>query len=109
MTVLAKIRARHATLLEMPAAIRPSEWAEQYRYLSREAHSAGGKYHNWPFQIEPLDELINPDVRGIVLQWASQLTGKTEVVNNATGYFIQHRPRPILNIQYSPRYGARMG
>jgi len=100
-TVLAKIRARHAALLEMPASIRPSQWAARYRYLSREAHSSGGKYQNWPFQVEPVDELINPLVRGVVLQWASQLTGKTELVNNATGYFIQHRPRPILNIQYS--------
>jgi len=101
MNVLHQLRKKYAALLELPSPLKPSEWAEKYRYLSREAHSKGGKFHNWPWQIEPLDSLIEPDVRGVVMQWAAQLTGKTETMNNATAYFIQHRPRPILNIQYS--------
>jgi phage terminase large subunit GpA-like protein len=99
--ILAKIRAKHALILELPSPMLPSEWADQYRILSREANSKGGKFTSLPWQREPIDELINPEVQGTVMQWASQVTGKTETVNNATGYFIQHRPRPILNIQYS--------
>src|SRR5260370_2008370 len=99
MNVLAKIRAKHAALLELPSPMKPSEWAERYQILSRVSDSKGGKFHAWPWQLEPIDQLIEPDVQGIVMQWAAQLTGKTTVVNNAVGYFIQHRPRPMLNIQ----------
>ena len=99
MTPLTKVRAKHAELMAMPSPMKPSEWAEQYRVLSREANAKGGKFRNLPWQIEPVDALIDPAVQGVVMQWASQVTGKTETVNNATGYFIQHRPRPILNIQ----------
>jgi phage terminase large subunit GpA-like protein len=99
--VLAKIRAKHAAILELPSPMLPSEWADKYRILSREANSKGGKFTSLPWQREPIDELINPEVQGVVMMWASQTSGKTEMVNNATGYFIQHRPRPILNIQYS--------
>lgn len=99
--ILNRMRAKHAALLELPSPMLPSEWADQYRMLSREANSKGGKFQSLPWQREPIDALINPEVQGVVMQWASQVTGKTETVNNATGYFIQHRPRPILNIQYS--------
>src|SRR5260370_37760788 len=104
MNVLAKIRAKHAALLELPSPMKPSEWAERYQILSRVSDAKGGKFHNWPWQKEPPDQLIEPDVQGVVMQWAGQLTGKTTVVNNAIGYFIQHRPRPSLSLHATVHY-----
>lgn len=38
------------------------------------------------------------DIEQVVLMWASQ-TGKTELVNNLVGFFIDHEPSPILVLQ----------
>lgn len=45
-----------------------------------------------------MDTITEPTVHTIVLKTSSQV-GKSEVLNNATGYFIHHDPCPILLIQ----------
>ena len=50
-------------------------------------------------QIEPMDSVLDPEVRSTVLMWASQTAGKTELINNIVGYFIHQDPAPILIIQ----------
>lgn len=46
-----------------------------------------------------LDAPDDPNVGEVVLMWASQVTGKTETLNNMVGYTIDIDPCPILNLQ----------
>ena len=54
-----------------------SEWASEFRILSRESSSNYGKFKPFSYQIEPMNEISNPKRRKIVLLWGSQL-GKSE-------------------------------
>jgi phage terminase large subunit GpA-like protein len=89
----------YAALCNLPSPVKPSEWTEDFRMSSPEGSAKIGKFRLLPWQFEPLDALIEADVRGVCLQWAAQLTGKTELALSAIGYFIQHRPRPTLTIE----------
>src|SRR4051812_25060487 len=90
------ILSRHFAILKPPPRLKVSEWADEYRELSREANAKGGKWRALPVQVEPMDAVLQPDVRSVVLQWASQVTGKTEICNNVIGFFIHMDPAPIL-------------
>ncbi len=72
-----------------------TQWSEQYRILSRESSSNYGRFKAFEYQKEPMNEISNPKVRKVVLLWASQL-GKSEMINNAVGYFIHQEPSTIL-------------
>lgn len=87
-------------LLKSPPRLTPSEWADAFRYLSRESHHSGGKYRLEvaPYQKEPMDSCIDPTVQSTCLMWASQV-GKTELLNNIVGYFIAADAAPILVVQ----------
>jgi len=78
----------------------PSEWANQFRYLSPESASNPGKYSTalTPYAIAPMDSVVDVTSTGTVLMWASQLS-KTETINNIIGYFIAIEPAPILMVQ----------
>lgn len=83
----------------LPAPLTVETWAEEYRQLSSESSSKRGKWHSLPWQRQPMEDVTNPDVESITLMWASQVGGKTEVINNTIGYFIDHDPSPILMLQ----------
>nr|DAS13660.1 MAG TPA: terminase large subunit [Caudoviricetes sp.] len=72
-----------------------SEWASEFRILSRESSSNYGKFKPFSYQIEPMNEISNPKRRKIVLLWGSQL-GKSEMINNTIGYYIHQEPSTIL-------------
>lgn len=44
-------------------------------------------------------EAITDEYTREVVWWASGQVGKTEVINNAVGYYIEHEPAPMLVIQ----------
>lgn len=70
--------------------------------MSSEASSQGGGRFNFdqaPWQREVLDAKVEPEVARIVLMWASQLTGKTETINNMIGSDIELDPCPMLMVQ----------
>jgi phage terminase large subunit GpA-like protein len=93
---------RVLNLFEPPERISCSTWAEKYRRLSPEASSkAGGafSFEDAPWQREVLDAGSDPTVGEVVLKWASQVTGKTETLNNIIGYTIDIDPCPMLVIQ----------
>ena len=46
-----------------------------------------------------MDEVDNPEVGELVLMWCSQLSGKTETINNIIGQKVDIDPCPILNLQ----------
>src|SRR3954463_7431510 len=92
------ILSRHFAILKPPPRLKVSEWAAQYRELSREANAKGGKWRSLPTQIEPMDAIHEPDVESVALQWAAQVTGKTEIINNIVGYHIHQDPCSMLKI-----------
>lgn len=77
-----------------------SAWADAYRYLSSESSAEPGKYYTSraPYQREPMDMLTQSNVSTVVLMWSSQV-GKTELLNNVAGYFIDQDPSPIMVVQ----------
>ena len=85
-----------------PPRYSVSEWAENFRYLSREYSAQPGRYSldNVPYAREPMDAANDPKVRSVCLMWASQTT-KTTLLENILGYFIAAEPSPILLVQPS--------
>lgn len=83
-----------------PPDFTVSEWADAERYLSRESSANPGKYRTAfaPYQRAVMDAVNDPSVQRLVVMFASQ-TGKTEMVNNIAGYFIDCDPAPILVVQ----------
>jgi phage terminase large subunit GpA-like protein len=101
-TIAALIRRLAESAWHPPDRITPSQWAEQRRALSPEASAKSGGRFTFdlaPWQREVLDSVIDPGIGSIVLMWASQVTGKTETINNIVGYQIDVDPCPILVLQ----------
>jgi phage terminase large subunit GpA-like protein len=89
-------------VMQTPPRYLVSEWAERFRYLSREYSAQPGRYSLGivPYAKEPMDCANNKTVRSVVLMWAAQTT-KTTVLENVCGYFIHAEPSPILLVQPS--------
>ena len=77
---------------------RPSEWANQYRVLSRDAAAESGKFRCLPYQKELMDAPLEPDVSETVMMLAAQ-TGKSETLNCLIGFFTHADPSPMLLVQ----------
>jgi len=74
-----------------------SQWADKNRQI---AAGTGPRSGSWrtdevPFQREPMDVASDPDVETTVLMWSSQV-GKTEILINVLGYYVDAEPAPIL-------------
>lgn len=96
-------RRRLAKSLRMaapPPKLLVSEWADRYRILPSETSAEPGRWHTdrAPFQREPMDAVLDPEVEIEVLMWGSQ-NGKTEIINNLVFYFTDQDPAPIIAVQ----------
>lgn len=80
-------------------ALKISEWAEAYRVLPREGAQRSGRWHSLPYQIEPMDAFLEQDVSEVLLMWAAQTGGKTELLLNVLGFFTHADPAPQLMVQ----------
>lgn len=91
---------RLVSALEPPPLLSCSEWANQFRYLSKESSAQANKYRTAtaPYQAEVMDAVNDESVQTICAMFASQ-TGKTEMLNNIVGFFIDCDPAPILVVQ----------
>ena len=80
-----------------PPKLRVSEWADRHRQLSRESSAEPGQWRTdrAPYQRAMMDVILEPGVEDVVFCTASQI-GKTEILNNIVGYFIDQEPSPIL-------------
>ena len=100
------LREQLATAVRTRMAPRPrltiSEWADRYRYLSREASAEPGKWRTdrAPYLRGMMDALADPLIERVVMKCASQI-GKTEVLLNAIGFYSDQDPAPILLIEPS--------
>ena len=83
-----------------PPKLTISEWADEKRYLSPEASAEPGKYKTdrAEYQRGIMDAFSDPLTELIVVMSSAQV-GKTEILNNIVGYYIDQDPSTILNLQ----------
>lgn len=88
-----------AKLVAPPPKWTVSQWADAERVLSQESSSEPGKWNTdrAPYQREILDSVNNRDYEEIIIKSSAQV-GKSEILNNIIGYFIDYDPSPILLI-----------
>lgn len=88
------------TAWEVPPKMLISDWADEYRRLSAESSAEVGRWRTSraEYQREPMNSINDPAVRKTVLHFSSQ-TGKSEILNNTLGYYMDYDPSPILFIQ----------
>lgn len=77
-----------------------SQWADARRQLSSEASAEPGQWRTAraEYQREMMDVVNDPMVLDVVFMTSAQI-GKSEILNNITGYFIDYDPCPILFLQ----------
>lgn len=83
-----------------PKDIKISEWAAEYRELSRENSAEAGPWRNerTPYLVDVMDAFNDPKVEKITLVASSQV-GKSEAELNIIGYIIDQDPGSILYVQ----------
>jgi phage terminase large subunit GpA-like protein len=83
-----------------PPDLTVSQWADSERRLSPESSSEPGQWSTdrAPYQREIMDSVKDPELDEICLMTSAQV-GKTEMINNVVGYFVEHDPSPMLIVQ----------
>ncbi|MFM1655640.1 phage terminase large subunit family protein [Brevibacillus sp. B_LB10_24] len=83
-----------------PPKLTISEWADRYRKLSRETSADPGQWRTEraPYQREIMDSVTDPRIEKVVVMSSSQV-GKSEIINNVIGYYIDVDPGPMLMVQ----------
>lgn len=77
-----------------PQKIKPSDWVEKnLKFCDGELQ--GSPMRLYEFQKEPLNAIIEPGVRKVVLMSSAQLL-KTTIVTGASLYFLQHDPSNMV-------------
>lgn len=98
---LARALASAKQLLRPPPDLKPSEWAEKHvRIPVGNAVPGLIRFANAPYQVGPLDQIIDPDCYRITMMWGAQV-GKTTVALCAQGYHIAMRPVSQMMMQPS--------
>lgn len=80
-----------------PPILKVSEWADEYRRLSVEASAEPGRWNTdrAPYQREIMDALNTAETEEVVVMSSAQI-GKTEIILNILGYYIDYDPSPIM-------------
>lgn len=88
------------SILAPPPPLKVSEWADTFRVLSSEASAEPGKWRTERtlYLKEIMDSVNDNDVETIVIMSSAQI-GKSEVILNVIGYFIDYDPSPMLLLQ----------
>lgn len=99
-TTASRLARTVASRLAPPPDLTASEWADLYRRLSSEASAEPGRWKTdrTPYMREILDAINDPLVETIVIMSSAQV-GKTELLLNAIGYFVDYDPAPMLLLQ----------
>ena len=89
-----------------PPDLKVSEWSDRYRKLSPESSAESGQWSTsrCPYQKEIMDTFNDPFIERIVVMTSSQV-GKTEILLNAIGYYIDQDASPILVTQPTLQMG----
>lgn len=83
-----------------PPKLTISQWADKYRKLSSENSAEPGQWRTdrAPYQREIMDCVTDPRIEKVAVMSSSQV-GKSEIINNIIGYYIDIDPGPILLVQ----------
>lgn len=81
-----------------PTRMKISQWAEKNRNLSPEDSAKTGRWKSFPFQNEIMDACLEPGIEDVSV-WGSAQWGKTQIKLNIIGYFIEHDPSPIMDVE----------
>ncbi len=83
-----------------PPKLTISEWADKFRKLSPETSAEPGQWRTEraPYQRDIMDCITDPKVEKVVIMSSSQV-GKSEILNNTIGYYIDVDPGPLLLVQ----------
>lgn len=97
---LNELAKRAARILVPPPDLTISEWADRERRLSSESSAEPGRWRTSraPFQKGIMDAISDPGVETVVIKSAAQV-GKTEILLNVIGYFVDQDPSPILMLE----------
>lgn len=89
-----------ATILSPPPVLTVSQWADEYRRLSPEASAEPGRWNTdrAPYQRAIMDAVNDARCEDIIIMSSAQV-GKTELILNIIGYYIDYDPSPILTLQ----------
>ena len=80
-----------------PPDVTISEWADEFRRIPPEASAEPGQWRTSraEYQREIMNAISDPFTERVVVMTAAQV-GKTEILLNTIGYFIDQEPGPIL-------------
>lgn len=92
-----KLFEKIAKAVAPPPIMTVSQWADAERRLSAESSAEAGRWNTdrAPYQREILDAVNNPECEEVVIMSSAQV-GKTELILNTIGYYIDYDPAPIL-------------
>lgn len=87
-------------VLAPPPRLNISQWADSYRRLSSEASAEPGQWRTdrAPYQRGIMDAINEPGVETVVVMSSAQV-GKTELLLNTIGYYMDYDASPILLLQ----------
>jgi phage terminase large subunit GpA-like protein len=87
-------------MMQPPPNLTIDEWADIYRRLSPEASAEPGFWSTdrAPYQRGMMQAISDPTIERVVFMTGAQI-GKTEIINNAVGYYIDQSPSPMLIVQ----------
>lgn len=97
---MAKISQKILAAMQPPPNLAIDEWADIYRRLSPEASAEPGFWSTdrAPYQRGMMQAISDPTIERVVFMTGAQV-GKTEIINNAVGYYIDQSPSPMLIVQ----------
>lgn len=86
--------------MKPPTDLKLDEWADEYRRLSPEASAEAGHWNTnrAAYQRGMMQAISDPSIENVVFMTGAQV-GKTEIINNAIGYYIDNQPSPMLVVQ----------
>lgn len=89
-----------------PPKLKISSWADSYRKLSPESSAEPGQFRTSraEYQRGIMDAFSDTGIERIVCMTSAQV-GKTEIILNAIGYYIDQDPSPILVVQPTLQMG----
>jgi phage terminase large subunit GpA-like protein len=96
------------TCLVPPPLLTVSQWADEFRYVSRRVSPEPGRWRTdrTPYLQEIMDCFNSPQVETIVFRKPARIGG-TEAILNAIGFYIDYDPSPILYVQQTDGLAER--
>ncbi len=93
-------RELRAQIFRPPPKLTISEWADRHRYLSGLSSAEEGRWRTSraPFQRGIMDAISDPLVQDVLWVAPSQV-GKSEVLLNTIGFFVDQDPSPMLMVR----------